>query len=221
MMSANIAGNLGLEPAELPDDAEVPSWLGQGFIKDGWAAQCEPLQRPFRFLWIKRKPFVGMRTETNINLKNSDSWCHFSGIITSVGPEPTDEELKASTSELQKPENNIAYIRLYFNLVGLERLSDTETKELFSQARETTTDPEQLHRDKKAFLLENLGALHGQQIQSYAVLNFDFAGGQMPGLPFEDDRKCCFCNRVVCATETCLVLCTPNAHKRLLTRPFL
>ena len=62
--------------------------IRDGFIKDEFAKQCEPYQRPYEFLYTGRLPEVGQRTETQITSLNGN-WCRLSGIVTEVGELPT------------------------------------------------------------------------------------------------------------------------------------
>lgn len=58
------------------------------FIRDEMAKDKEPFQRPYEFLFTGRKPKVGQRTETQLNVAGGQ-WCVLSGIVTEVGELPT------------------------------------------------------------------------------------------------------------------------------------
>ena len=151
-----------------------------GFVKDHFAKDCEPFQRPYQFLWTGRQARVGQRTETQVNA--GGQWCRLSGVITEVGPLPTMEEYKPSECD--------------------GSCGDPDCWDRFSEMCDCD---KQAYREKQ---LQELGALNGQTMTSFAYLNFDFYHilEDSPGaLPFEvgrvykvthvvdDNKPCAWC----------------------------
>jgi hypothetical protein len=68
----------------------------EGFLKDGFAKLCEPVQGR-SFLYTGKRPTVGQSTETQLTFGNGE-WCRLSGVVTAVGRMPTLKKWKSNTS---------------------------------------------------------------------------------------------------------------------------
>jgi len=123
----------------------LPLWFSQGHIRDDIAkdfqAQLSPTSS-IKFLSTLQKPKIGMRTYTSIYALDGTALC-LAGTVTSVGDEPSTEELSQSDSLLW----------------GL--LSENPTATVF-QAKTP--------QDKKTFISNFVGCVHGQRITSIASL---------------------------------------------------
>ena len=128
-------------------EAEIP--FNDGFVKDVFAKQCEPFQRPYEFLWTGRRARVGQRTETQVN--TDGGWCRLSGIVTEVTALPTVEEWTPPLCDCGRAECAAA---------NFAEFCDCQ---------------KQQYREYK---LNELGALQGQKIVSFSYLNFDFYGNE-------------------------------------------
>lgn len=82
-------------------------------------------------------------------LINDGSWFRLSGIVSYIGPQPTDAELDESNSSNWNNHENVCS---------------------HEDCPFITSSPE----DKKHEMIKRYGAFHGQRIQSLAILNKDF-----------------------------------------------
>ncbi|KAL3939069.1 MAG: hypothetical protein SGARI_001504, partial [Bacillariaceae sp.] len=147
--------------------------IQDGFVKDDFAQQCEPFQRPYKFLWTGRVPEVGQRTETQITTAEG-AWLRLSGIVTEIGEEPTFDQW-VTTSSLAPQTVCECSIDPYAN-------ARPETKITFPPGRQCPA-PDCIMCKLRPGLF---GALQGQKITSFAYLNGDFAH-RAGGTAFDKD----------------------------------
>ena len=71
--------------------------LEESFIDDEAARDYEEYKCPYEFLMSGRAPKVGQRIQSYVTLFDGNDWRRFSGIITSVGEEPSFAEWVSSS----------------------------------------------------------------------------------------------------------------------------
>ena len=129
----------------------LPGWFSQGHIRDDLAQQLQAQMPPeaanVKFLSALRKPILGMRTETTIQARDGTTF-RMTGMITSVGEEPTVTELSQSDS-------------LLWRVVST-------TNPLSSCGVE-----EQTPQDMKEYISSFVGSVHGQRIATLATVQDD------------------------------------------------
>ena len=138
----------------------VPFWFSQGHIRDDLAKlqqaghdaappYSDDFDNSVKYLSAVQKPEVGMLTYTSVySLDGTDM--RLTGTITSIGEEPSSEELSQGGS-------------LFWGL-----LSEHPNAHYYNSMT---------HAEKKAFISQFVGGVHGQRITSVAMLS-DEQGGQ-------------------------------------------
>lgn len=139
-----------------PSAPSLPIWFSQGHIRDDHAKelQAKMPQANVKFLSTLQKPELGMRTETTIHNLDGTSF-RMTGMITSIGVEPTVDQLSQSDSLLWKI---------------LSTQNPSARAELQAQTPQY----------KKDFISNFVGSVHGQRLASIAALKEPFIFGIGP-----------------------------------------
>lgn len=132
----------------------VPLWFSQGHIRDDLAKQAQLGANSVKFLSTRLKPELGMRTETSIHALDGTTF-RMTGVITAVGGEPSVDQLAQSDSLLWRI------------LAAANPISDNDRQEQNEHATAVCLPTRQ---DKKEFLSNFLGCVHGQRITSIATV---------------------------------------------------
>lgn len=133
----------------------IPAWFGQGHLRDDLAKQLQPETPNAVFMCTLKKPQLGMRTETSIQSKEG-TWFLMSGTVTWFGESTTSEVLNESDS-------------LFWGIVS------------GGSANVKFETPE----EKRQFILEFFGSVHGQRMKSISRLSRPLGDGD---LPFGENR---------------------------------
>lgn len=128
----------------------LPSWFAQGYLRDDLAKQFQPTTPNAVFMATRKTPQLGMRTETSIQTTQGTSFI-MSGHITWVGDVTTSDALNESDS-------------LFWDIVSGQG-SNMVVK---------TPD------EKRQYILQFLGCVHGQRMRSVARLCQPTLVGALP-----------------------------------------
>jgi hypothetical protein len=132
-------------------DMSLPAWFAEGHLRDDLAKQFQPITPNAVYMCTLKKPQLGMRTETSIHTKQG-TWLLLSGMIAYVGEETTSEVLTESNNSL-----------FWSLLSGLGSNDEVKTPE-----------------EKKQFILQFLGSVHGQRMKSISRLSQPCVDGSLP-----------------------------------------
>jgi len=141
-----------------PSAPSLPIWFSQGHIRDDHAkelqAKMPQASANVKFLSTLQKPELGMRTETTIHNLDGTSF-PMTGMITSIGMEPTVDQLNQSDSLLWK-------------------ILSTQNPRARGELQAQTP------QYKKDFISNFVGSVHGQRLASIAALKEPFLFGLGP-----------------------------------------
>lgn len=144
--------------------------IKDGFSDDESARDYEPNEHPYEFLITGRPPRVGQRIQSYVDLDNDGRWGRFSGIVTHVGEEPSFDQWVANS--------------FWTCDFGPDLPSDF-TFRFDDECKECGADPAcwsckifgKENKSQRLTLAElkdrckaAMGALHGQEITTYAYL---------------------------------------------------